>query len=341
MIPCCVYIIVIGVRKIPGLTKRIRECVPVPWTPPPSSRFDSDPKLQIAEFPDESSPWFSMGDRNLFIRHHYLRIWEHIEELYQNHRSGKSKTSRCRIMGQPGIGKTVSANYYLLRAVQAGYPVLLETQRRRFWFSSDVDDTEIELLTESRLQVHARRKDVLFLHDHQRGRQPPIIRGGAFVVAPMSPDITNYHDFGKDSCRELWMPLPTKDELWAMNLASTSQRPREQFEQLCDTYGLRLHIILGDEDAIKRAGQAQVAGLYAFDLHKFLRTGGGIMETFRNTSNPEGQPWSVVQVDASEDYLHPTALAFVTPAVQDIVLIKECVACWSARAGEDAYRGPR
>jgi hypothetical protein len=321
------YAYLVAVETIPGLTKRIRACVPLSL----EHKFAAgkiDPKLQVVEFPLSPSAsnsstalsWFSLTDQKLFIRHHYISIWDQIEKYYLNFIRGESSVLRCMIMGQPGIGKTVSSNYYLLRAIQAGYPVLLETQSQRFWFPAGEDDAQVENLGSLYLCRYYQMRGVILLHDHQRGKQPPQLTGGAFVVAPMSPDIDNHHDFSKQSCLELWMPLPTKDELWAMNSASSWPKSRERFDELCGKFGQRLRIVLGDNAAAQRAESAQASGILDFDLHYFLSRG-GLVDSIARTKLRLAQPWSVVQVDTTdENYSRATSLTFVTPDVEDRVL---------------------
>ena len=72
-------------------------------------------------------------------------------------------------------------------------------------------------MMEKQLKRHHRDPNVLVLHDHQPQSEPPIITNGAFVIAPVSPDARNSKQFRREKCLVRWMPLPTYQELEAMN----------------------------------------------------------------------------------------------------------------------------
>ena len=121
-------------------------------------------------------------------------------------------------------------------AVQENYPVLIETRYHRYFIDSGTDDAQVEdVLTIGGLRGMSDNPAVLLFHDHQPGREPPIIDPGAFTVAAVSPAIVNLKEYSKHDCLELWMPLPKFEEVLAIKSVI---RPSMSNEELERRYGL-------------------------------------------------------------------------------------------------------
>ena len=122
---------------------------------------------------------------------------------------GSGQVDRVLLLGTPGIGKTVSMNYFLHRALNVGYKVLFETREERFYFHDGVVESE---LLEGRVlsNIHG-DPAVFFLVDHQQNQPPPFVK--SFTVAAMSPDQRNYKEFVKNRCKVYFVPLPLRARL--------------------------------------------------------------------------------------------------------------------------------
>jgi hypothetical protein len=107
-----------------------------------------DPILSVLSLPNDYK-WPTLESRHLFIRtryHCYDRIWKAIETEYLKRRSQQGpyvEFARALIQGNSGIGKTAFLNYALFRALQQGYPVLLETKEERVFFQGDTVKCEV------------------------------------------------------------------------------------------------------------------------------------------------------------------------------------------------------
>jgi hypothetical protein len=90
---------------------------PIPWFPdewvqhlPEEEREEArkDPHMRIASLPDEFQ-WLLVISPNLFVRNCYNQMWQEIEKAFTTR-----TCNRVLILGNPGIGKTVSLNYILI-----------------------------------------------------------------------------------------------------------------------------------------------------------------------------------------------------------------------------------
>ena len=156
-------------------------------------------------------------------------------------------TIKSLLKGQPGIGKTTSMDYLLMRALQEGIPVVYETQSNRWYYPPGEDDALKEDLNGTALKKYQDDKDTLLLHDHQPGKEPPIVVNGGLIFAPVSPSSVNYNHFITFAFKVLWMPLPTPDEITAMNVYF-----RLEPEELRRRVSMFNHVILAAFLRIKR-----------------------------------------------------------------------------------------
>eukprot|EP00049_Salpingoeca_infusionum_P011876 m.209481 g.209481 ORF g.209481 m.209481 type:complete len:154 (+) comp15046_c0_seq2:633-1094(+) len=126
-----------GPTVVEGFTKAIMECElqDFQW----HSDVGDNPHLRFAELP-EPFAWLSLPFKSrhtLFIRHHYEHVWQHVLKSLKPYIEGDEvhvEHERCLLLGQPGIGKSAAANYFLIRALQEGHSVLYETALKRQCF---------------------------------------------------------------------------------------------------------------------------------------------------------------------------------------------------------------
>ena len=237
------------------------ECVP--WT----GEADEDPKLRCASLPPGLC-WLTTVSQNLFVRSCYDELWTLINKRYLAWRdiSGVEPTQRVLLLGNTGIGKTVSMNYFMLKALHAGYRVLFETREERHWLHDGV--VESELLEEGHLRWVHGEHDVFFLVDHQQGQAPPFAR--AFTVAAMSPDMSTYKEFKKTRCTVLWMPMTTENELIAMNDVEFKV-PADELQARVSAHGPNVrHAFHLDQEAVLSDLRSRIS---AFDYEKCLKRG--------------------------------------------------------------------
>lgn len=212
----------IGVLKTGDLSPFLKaiQNVSVTWSPdkwikelPKGEReqsrieLEQDPDMRVASLP-KGMNWFSVDSSHLFVRPCYDLLWEEIYKPFQAQLSGLPRDptkifSRVLVLGNSGIGKTVSLNYILMRALKEGIRVLFETRNTCYYFNGNTIQKE-SVFTGTEQEKMRDDRAVLLLHDHQARREPPLIFNGAFVVAPVSPDPINYKEFRKHTALELW-----------------------------------------------------------------------------------------------------------------------------------------
>jgi hypothetical protein len=173
--------------------------------------------------------------------------------------------------------------------------VLFETRAKRYFFNGTTVESESLLLNERALARYRNDRHVLILHDHLPGNEPPLVFDGGFVVASVSPDPKNYHEFVKHDALSLWMPLPTTDELMAMN-SIEPQLTESELPRRIATYGPIPRTVFASD---QRACLARLIGkIMSFEL------GRNFLHMLSNAELPEnkhGLSWWVVHVDATED----------------------------------------
>ena len=210
---------------------------------------------------------------------HSENIYNKIKSSYDYHacKSINQLSSRCLIIGQPGIGKSVSFNVYIRMAVIDGIDVIVETRSDRYYISKDSDDILHEPLGKMELIDHRERPDVLIFHDHQPKMEPPILNNQGFVVAAVSPDVNNFNEFIKQNPLQIWMPSPTLAEILTMNSLLTSSLSDEVITSRVETVGpLIRYVLIKEKEYNKRVCEMEsIAG--SFELSNavvtFLRTG--------------------------------------------------------------------
>lgn len=253
----------------------------------------SDPQVRVATL--KGTQWLALESPHLFVRKCYDRLWDYIHDSFldrlKSDKDRKLGFERVLIRGNSGIGKTASLNYFLIRALQNGIRVLFEDHSNRFFF--DGTRVESECLFETGLIKYRNYRDVLVLHVHQPGSEPPLIFNGAFVVAPVSPDPKLYHQYSKHRVLNLWMPLTTADELVAMNSVEPKLEASELQRRIA-TYGPLPCPVFS---VGQRAMLDKLTGMiYSFELgRKFLRM------LSRVELHKPGFYWWIVHIDATED----------------------------------------
>jgi hypothetical protein len=138
-------------------------------------------------------------------------------------------------------------------------------------------------------------RSVLLLHDHQPRKEPPLADNGAFTVAPVSPDPINYKEFRKHDVMRLYMPLPTKSELCAMNSIEPNLTPTELIRRI-SLYG-------PIPRSIFRRDQEDTEKELATKINQF-NVGPNLLSLLNAAELPEGQSglsWWVVHVDGNEN----------------------------------------
>lgn len=289
-----------------GVAKAIRECSLID---PTGNNGNSG--LKIAVLPGIYA-WPSVGNNPLFVRTVHEVLWDTLKSFYQNHRDRKrgevDEFQSILLKGQPGIGKTTSMDYLLMRALQENIPVIYETQTERWYFPPGEDNALVEgLLSSSSLESYRRKKDTLILHDHLPGKEPPITINGGFVFAPVSPTSVNYNHFIKFGCKVLWMPLPTLGEIIAMN-ATFQLEPDELHRRVARFNRVTRSIFRNQEVAESKLNFA----IKSFDLRE-----AALSADLADRPDKDGR-WSVIVVDATND-LHVGDVMWVSAAALEAI----------------------
>jgi hypothetical protein len=265
-----------------------------------------DPFLQVATLPDGYS-WLTLNSRVLFVRRCYDDLWNLVDAHYQKRRQGP--VQRVLLLGTPGIGKTVSMNYFLMRALQAGYKVLFETRERRFYFHDGV--VESERVYHSALSVIDADPNVFFLVDHQDQRAPRYV--DAFTVAAMSPDPRVYKEFIKNRCVQFWVPLPSESEIIAMNSVEP-QLPSDELQSRLATFGPILRSVFAvDQGACKAVMGSRIS---SFDYGRVARL--RVLDAEVLPKEFPGLSWSVLHL-TTENY-RATKVVWASRSVMQQVL---------------------
>jgi hypothetical protein len=202
------------------------------------------------------------------VRVCYDELWTKINGRFVawRNKSGVEPTQRILLLGNTGIGKTVSMNYFMLMALRAGYRVLFETREERHWLHDGIMESE-PLVRDALIDFRFER-DVFFLVDHPQGQAPPFAK--AFTVAAMSPDMSTYKEFKKTRCTVLWMPVTTENELIAMNDIEFKV-PVGELQTRVSMHGPNVrHAFHRDQDAVLGDLRAKIS---AFDYEKCLKRG--------------------------------------------------------------------
>jgi hypothetical protein len=266
-----------------------------------------DPNLQVLTLPNDLD-WPTLESSHLFIRTRYDcydRIWTAIEEAYLNrvrHQGPYVEFARALIQGNSGIGKTAFLNYALYRAVKQGYPVLFETKELRIFIHGDKVEYEDIVLMEKGLIHHRRDANVLVLHDHQPNSEPPILTNGAFVIAPVSPDMRNSKEFRKGKCLQFWMPLPTRQELQSMN-SIEPQLTSDVLKSRVDLFGEITRICLAS--TVEEYEMYEIALTQRIQSFRFKEVSQMIRARVIPTTQEHGLSWWIIHLDTNESLKVP------------------------------------
>lgn len=288
--------------------------LPIPW-----DNTGPDPEVKVASL--DGMAWLGLRSPHLFVRKPYERLWEYIEESYYErfkpYEDRKSHFGRVLIRGNSGIGKTVALNYFLIRALQKEIPVLFETRNARYFFRGSTVVRESTVLNDRMLARYRDDRDVLILHDHLPGSEPPLIVDGGFVVAPVSPDIKNFHEFCKHDALKLWMPLPTVEELVAMN-SIEPKIPQFELQKRITAYGTITRSVFSED---QQATMCELAGkIMSFEF------GRNFLHMLSNAELPEnkhGLSWWILHVDATEDLRRVSTIRWASDDIFDRVISRK------------------
>lgn len=264
----------------------IKECAiePISW------EGENDPHVCCMTLPEGMS-WLTLDSRHLFVRSRYADLWDEINSAFLKRQDSRdsNRTRRVLLLGNTGIGKTAAINYFLRRALEAEYCVLVETRERRYFFHDGT--VEWEELEASALHHHRANPAVLFFVDHQQDRSPPFC--DAFTVAPVSPDPANYKEFKKNRCLRLWMPLTSREEILAMNTVEPRMGNDVILSRL-DHFGPIPRLVF-EKEGNQEAIQADLAGkIDAFDFARFRRS--NMLHTGERPEEKDGLSWWILHV---------------------------------------------
>ena len=293
-----------GVSRNTVLYGLVKDCVlqPIPW-----KGEGQDPRLCVATLPEGQS-WLTLKSPVLFVRHCYSDLWDKLDLLYKESQ-GSGQVDRVLLLGTPGIGKTVSMNYFLHRALNVGYKVLFETREERFYFHDGVVESE---LLEGRVlsNVHG-DPAVFFLVDHQQDQPPPFVK--SFTVAAMSPNQRNFKEFVKNRCKVYFVPLPTTCEVVAMNsvwprLSATDLQAR------LERYGPIPRRLFGEQSWMQLDLSGKINSSGFKEVLTQLLTHGNFLPT-----EFEGLSWTVLHL-TTEDYETVSAVTWASQCVMQQAL---------------------
>ena len=230
--------------------------------------------------------------------------------LQSNNRSSyEKKNSRCLIIGQPGIGKSVSLNVYIRMAIKDGIDVIVETRSDRYFISKDSNDILEEPLGGTELIAYRSASDVLIFHDNPYNKDPPLLDNQGYVIAAVTPDYSSFSYFIKQPTLQLWMPLPTLSEIHAMNSLSPHPLSDEIITKRVETVGPLIRYVLTDEDKYNMHCEkmVHVAKNFSFsdDVISFLNTG-------YIPNNRAGLAWILFLIEATVDYRKPSKIEWVS-----------------------------
>ena len=303
--------------KVIGLGKAIRE-----------SKIDdvifrnNDNTLQLSTL-NQPYTWFSVNEsRRLIIRKVYHDIWNMINQAYNDRNvaisdGNETEYSRALILGNSGIGKTVSMNFYLKKAIEQHYPVIMETRRSRYYFEPGNDDVWKEHVKLGAELVKLQEDtSVLLFHDHEQKKEPPILDNGAFTVAAVSPDTSNCKEYSKHKCLELWLPLQSIDEIRGMRDIIKPFINDEELNKRISYVGRNVRNIFAPN--FQKVLVKLDERILEFDLDKFITS-----EMFTRAMIPNsisGLSWWVVHVDASPDLESYGKIDWASDYVRDAVL---------------------
>ena len=267
--------------------------------------------MKVASLPN-GRKWLTVPSSHLFVRSHHERLWEYIKEAYLNRikppEERKRGFERALVLGNSGIGKTVALNYFLLRAIQDGIPVLFETRQTRYYFTNSMAESENVLIVQNLIRFR-NDKSVLLLHDHQPHTEPPLIDEGAFTVAPVSPDPMNCKEYRKHYSMSLWMPLPTKSELIAMNSVEPQLESRD-LEERVSLYGPIPRLVFAiDQRECQKMLSSKIS---SFDLGKHYLN---MLNQAELPEDKHGLSWWIVHVDAESNLREPSKIRWATDTI--------------------------
>ena len=308
----------LGTETKKGLGKVLREISIHPF------RLDgsSESFIRRATLPP-GFEWFALdSSRELIVRLCYDLVWQEIENAFLDWRSkrlvGKEiKYNRVLILGNSGIGKTASLNFYIVQAVRKKYPVLIETREMRYFIDSGSDDVlSEEIGVIGSLSSKRKDKSVLFFVDHQPNSEPPSLDTGAFAVAPVSPAQANMKEFSKHKCRELWMPLPKLEEMIAMKTVIAPDMQDDDFQKRLNLVGCMPRLIFASD--FRNVKVKLNTRILEFDVNSFITS--SMFTRGLIPRDHDGLSWWIVRVSGQENLEYPLTISWGSDFIRDRVL---------------------
>ena len=266
--------------------------------------------------------WLTISSQYLFVRQCYHELWEIINEHYLKYRDNKHGVvyHRILILGTPGIGKTAFLNFVLCCALNNRYPVLFETRRHRFLFDFDSDGKWSclqEPINHFSLERHRDRTDVILLHDHLAGFEPPQFTDGAFTVAPVSPEENNYNQFVKHECLKLYIPLPSLKEIELMRDFYRPELTNDEMNKRLMTVGrIPRYLFAINFEQVELDLESKII---SFDVEKFVSS--TLFTSAILPKEKQGLSWWIVHADVNAVAdLAPSRIIWASEYVRNEVL---------------------
>ena len=307
-------------RKNVGAAKLIRESV--------VEQVKSDDGSVVLEYIKlDGYPWFfDASNAVLYSRvPHSENIYNKIKSSYDYHvlqsrnpLSYDKDASRCLIIGQPDIGKTVSLNVYIRKAVIDGIDVIVETRSNRYFISKDSDDILEASLSNEVLLAYRERPDVLTFHDCHSNTEPLLLENQGYVVAAVSPDASNFHEFIKHNTLEIWIPLPTLAEILAMNSLLPPPLSDEIITNRVATVGPLVRYVLNKESHFDGHVKKMENAASEFELTKSVSS---FLSKGYVSKNRDELSWKLFLIDGKEDYTAPSGAKWVSNYMKDKALM--------------------
>jgi hypothetical protein len=211
-------------------------------------------------------------------------------------------------------------NFLFIKAIEKKIPVLFETREERYYFDG-YDSLQVEDIDNKYLKKHSRRKEVLLLHDHEPKKEPRFIEADhCFTVAPVSPDSDNYNEFIKHNCAQMFLPIPTKDEIIAMNSILQVTDMKLLLERIEKFGCITRRVFATDEDYHISLLTLQ-AKIQAFNLDVCSSAGMLALGTIPS-SKEDFLSWWIFHINASVDLVSASSITWASEYVRKKVIEK-------------------
>jgi hypothetical protein len=208
--------------------------------------------------------------------------------------------------------QTAMMNFFFIKAIEKKIPVLFETRDRRYYFDG-YNSLQAEPIYGNVLKRHSSRKEVLLLHDHQPKMEPRFIEANhCFTIAPMVPDFESYKQFEKHNCAQMFVPIPFREEIIAMNKILKLTDTKDLSSRI-DKFGCIPRYVLVNDEEYEALSLRLVRHIAAFDLvqcarSSMLRT--GIIPSSTNLS------WWIMHAHANDTLSHVSKMEWASEYIR-------------------------